>query len=106
MLHDVEFFQSRLGKIDGFGDAGEYLTTIIKSKEIKSAAPPETAPTAGKQAANSNNKAAAESTEDHADEKVENGEKEGSKEEEGAKQDGAAEEAPAAGVVASTPESK
>ncbi|KAI0100498.1 vacuolar sorting protein [Nemania sp. FL0031] len=34
MLHDVEFFQSKLGKIDGYGDTGEYLNTIIKSKQL------------------------------------------------------------------------
>jgi len=39
MLHDVEFFQSRLAKIDGFGDTAEYLKGIIKSKEVKSAPP-------------------------------------------------------------------
>ncbi|KAK4105080.1 Vps54-domain-containing protein [Parathielavia hyrcaniae] len=39
MLRDVEFFQSRLGKIDGFEDAGGHLVNIIKSKKI--AAPPE-----------------------------------------------------------------
>ncbi|TWU73462.1 hypothetical protein ED733_004948 [Metarhizium rileyi] len=35
MLHDIEFFESKLGKIDGCGDTGEYLTTIIKSKQVK-----------------------------------------------------------------------
>ncbi|EON98636.1 putative garp complex component protein [Phaeoacremonium minimum UCRPA7] len=46
MLRDVDFFQAKLGKIDGFGDAGEYLTTIIKSKKIAApaAAPPAEAP--------------------------------------------------------------
>jgi vacuolar protein sorting-associated protein 54 len=39
MLHDIEFFQARLSKIDGFGNAGEYLMKIIKSKEVKKAAP-------------------------------------------------------------------
>jgi len=39
MLHDVEFFQSRLSKIDGFGDAAEFLKGIIKAKQVKSAAP-------------------------------------------------------------------
>jgi vacuolar protein sorting-associated protein 54 len=34
MLRDVEFFQSRLGKIDGFEDAGDYLLSAIKSKKI------------------------------------------------------------------------
>ncbi|GAB1314385.1 Vacuolar protein sorting-associated protein 54 [Madurella fahalii] len=41
MLGDVEYFQSRLGKIDGFEDAGDYLIKIIKSKEVTA---PEPAP--------------------------------------------------------------
>ncbi|KAK0727923.1 Vps54-like protein-domain-containing protein [Lasiosphaeria miniovina] len=39
MLRDVEFFQSRLGKIDGFEDAGDYLLKIIKSKDIRKPSP-------------------------------------------------------------------
>jgi vacuolar protein sorting-associated protein 54 len=46
MLRDIEYFQSRLGKIDGFEDASEYLTNIVKSKEIKSAAAPAATPAA------------------------------------------------------------
>ncbi len=34
MLRDVEFFESRLGKIDGFEDAGDYLRRKIRSKRI------------------------------------------------------------------------
>ncbi len=46
MLCDVEFFQSRLGKIDGFEDAGDYLVKIIKSNKIVAPEPvPEPAPT-------------------------------------------------------------
>lgn len=32
MLNDVEFITSKLGKLDGFGDTGEYLEKIIESK--------------------------------------------------------------------------
>ena len=39
MLQDVEFFSSRLGKIVGFGDAGDFLTDIIKSKEVEAKKP-------------------------------------------------------------------
>ncbi|KAJ8128913.1 hypothetical protein O1611_g4718 [Lasiodiplodia mahajangana] len=39
MLQDVEFFQSKLGKVDGCGDTGEYLSKIIKSKQVKNLAP-------------------------------------------------------------------
>ncbi|GAO17852.1 hypothetical protein UVI_02011480 [Ustilaginoidea virens] len=35
MLRDVEFLASRLCKIKGFGDAGDYLTAIVKSKAVK-----------------------------------------------------------------------
>ncbi|EXF77171.1 hypothetical protein CFIO01_13646 [Colletotrichum fioriniae PJ7] len=44
MLRDVDFFITKLGKLDGFGDAGEYLKSFINAKEIKSAVaspPPE-----------------------------------------------------------------
>lgn len=40
MLRDIEYFESRLGKIDGFEDVGEYLANIVKSKVISSAASP------------------------------------------------------------------
>ena len=35
ILRDIEYFQSRLAKIDGFQDAGDYLSGIVKSKDIK-----------------------------------------------------------------------
>lgn len=40
MLRDIDYFESRLGKLGGFEDAGEYLRTIAKSKEVVSAPPP------------------------------------------------------------------
>ncbi|KAK3328427.1 Vps54-like protein-domain-containing protein [Cercophora scortea] len=46
MLRDVEHFQSRLGKMDGFEDAGEYLVNIIKSKVLKPLAPAPPPPSA------------------------------------------------------------
>jgi len=44
MLGDVEYFESRLSRIDGFEDAAEYLSNIIKSKEIAAPPPPPSAP--------------------------------------------------------------
>lgn len=45
MLRDVELFQSRLGKIDGFEDAGDFLVKTIKSKKVVAPEPvPEAAP--------------------------------------------------------------
>ncbi|KPM44910.1 hypothetical protein AK830_g1646 [Neonectria ditissima] len=37
LLLDVEFFQSNLSSIEGFGDTGEYLTAIIKTQQVKAA---------------------------------------------------------------------
>ena len=53
MLQDVEFFSSRLGKIDGFGDAGDFLTNIANSKEVKPKTPP---PEPAKETEDSENK--------------------------------------------------
>ncbi|POR38627.1 Vacuolar protein sorting-associated protein 54, partial [Tolypocladium paradoxum] len=53
MLLDVEFFKSNLGMMEGFGDAGEYLTAIVKVKHVKIAAldaPSSSAWTAGEDA--------------------------------------------------------
>ncbi|RDA87638.1 hypothetical protein CP532_3840 [Ophiocordyceps camponoti-leonardi (nom. inval.)] len=35
MLRDVEFFSTKLGKVDGFGDAGEVLSEVVRAKEVK-----------------------------------------------------------------------
>ncbi|KAG8405015.1 hypothetical protein J3459_022305 [Metarhizium acridum] len=35
MLHDIEFFHSKLGNMDGYDDTGEYLTTVVKSKHVE-----------------------------------------------------------------------
>ncbi len=40
MIRDLEHFQSRLGNIDGFGDTGEQLMTIVKSKDVETTPPP------------------------------------------------------------------
>ncbi|KEY63998.1 hypothetical protein S7711_07994 [Stachybotrys chartarum IBT 7711] len=39
MLRDVEYLIAKLGSIDGFGDAGTFLTGIVQSKEIKAEEP-------------------------------------------------------------------
>ncbi|KAI6783023.1 Vacuolar protein sorting-associated protein-like protein [Emericellopsis cladophorae] len=39
MIRDVEFFTTKLGKVDGFGDAGESLLSVAKTKEVKAAEP-------------------------------------------------------------------
>ena len=35
MITDMKFFTMKLGKIDGFGDAGDILSDIAKSKETE-----------------------------------------------------------------------
>ncbi|RGP77725.1 hypothetical protein FLONG3_4114 [Fusarium longipes] len=39
MNNDIEFLTTKLGKLDGFGDTGEYLQKIIKSKQVKAVEP-------------------------------------------------------------------
>lgn len=41
MLHDVEFFKSRVGEMDGFDDAAEYLIVLIQSKQGTNTEPDE-----------------------------------------------------------------
>ncbi|UNI18851.1 hypothetical protein JDV02_005093 [Purpureocillium takamizusanense] len=51
MLRDTDFFTTKLGKLDGFGDAGDHLAAIVKAKEVKTElrveAPKEDAATEG-----------------------------------------------------------
>lgn len=35
MLNDIDLLSTKLGKVDGFGDTGDYLQKIIKSKQVK-----------------------------------------------------------------------
>ena len=34
MLRDTEFFKSRICKIDGAGDIGDYLVNIVNAKSV------------------------------------------------------------------------
>lgn len=43
MVRDIEYLSTRLGKVEGFGDLGEYLLKIVRSKDVVKADPP-TAP--------------------------------------------------------------
>ena len=46
MLHDTEFFKSRISKIDGAGDIGDYLVNIVMAKAVaERPKPPEVPPT-------------------------------------------------------------
>lgn len=47
MLHDTEFFRSRISKIDGAGDIGHYLVNIVYAKAVaEQPKPPEEPPPA------------------------------------------------------------
>ena len=35
MLDDLDLFQTKLAKIQGFGNSGDYLRGIVSSKEVK-----------------------------------------------------------------------
>lgn len=45
MNNDIEFLTTKLGKLDGFRDTGEYLQKIIKSKQVKTVEPATEPPT-------------------------------------------------------------
>ena len=34
MLRDAEFFRSRLSKLDGAGDIGDYIVSIVNAKTV------------------------------------------------------------------------
>lgn len=34
MVKDVDFFINKLQKVDGFGDTGDFLMSIVKSKAV------------------------------------------------------------------------
>ncbi|CEJ80892.1 hypothetical protein VHEMI01049 [[Torrubiella] hemipterigena] len=40
MLRDIELFCSKLGKLDGFADAGEHLKDIVDAKDVAAPPPP------------------------------------------------------------------
>ena len=48
MLRDVEYFKTRIGGLDGAGDAGDYIVNLVKEKSVPvaKAAAPEPAPAA------------------------------------------------------------
>lgn len=38
-MQDVELLRSRLGRIEGFGDTGDFLAGVIKSREVVAETP-------------------------------------------------------------------
>jgi vacuolar protein sorting-associated protein 54 len=48
MLRDAEHFKSKIGGLDGAGDAGEYIIGIVKAKSVPKPIPAVTEPPAEK----------------------------------------------------------
>lgn len=44
MLRDTEFFKSRISKIDGAGDIGDFLVNIVTAKAVAEQPKPSTDP--------------------------------------------------------------
>jgi vacuolar protein sorting-associated protein 54 len=40
MLRDAEHFKSRVGGLDGAGDAGDYIVGLVKAKSVPKPKPP------------------------------------------------------------------
>jgi vacuolar protein sorting-associated protein 54 len=43
MIRDVEYFKTKIGSLDGAGDAGDYIVKLVKDKKVpkqKPATPP------------------------------------------------------------------
>lgn len=47
MLRDAEFFRSRLSKLDGAGDIGDYVVSIVHAKTVTEQPTPAAASTPG-----------------------------------------------------------
>lgn len=59
MLRDVDLLSAKLGKVDGFGDTGDFLADLVKAKIVKD----EPAAKADKEVADDGAKRAAEGDE-------------------------------------------
>lgn len=61
MLRDTEFFKSRISKIDGAGDIGDYLVNIVTAKAVaEQPKPPKEPPAASDETAEKQQEAGAE----------------------------------------------
>lgn len=41
MLRDAEYFKTRIGGLDGAGDAGDYIVNLVKGKSVPKATVPD-----------------------------------------------------------------
>jgi vacuolar protein sorting-associated protein 54 len=48
MLRDAEHFKSKIGGLDGAGDTGDYIVSLVKGKSVPKPKPPMTLPTPAK----------------------------------------------------------
>lgn len=46
MLRDVEFFRSRISKLDGAADLGDHLVNVVNNKSVAEASKPSDPPIA------------------------------------------------------------
>ena len=44
MLRDAEYFKTRIGGLDGAGDAGDYIVNLVKEKSVPKATVPDSTP--------------------------------------------------------------
>jgi len=72
MLRDAEHFKSKIGGLDGAGDAGDYIVDLVKLKSVPKRKAPEPAPVPepDKESNGTNGKSSSEITEPKTDEKV------------------------------------
>lgn len=46
MVRDAEYFRSKIGGLDGAGDAGDYIVGLVKAKTVPKPQPPASEPLA------------------------------------------------------------
>jgi vacuolar protein sorting-associated protein 54 len=70
MMRDAEYFKTRIGGLDGAGDAGDYLINVVKEKSVPVAiTAPE--PTNGQVSSESGSETKVEETDEGQDESKE-----------------------------------
>ena len=81
MLRDAEHFKTKIGGLDGAGDAGNYIVNLVKEKSVPKPKPLTPAPTEKEETA-TNGENGKTSNESAAEIKVEEGEKKAGKNDE------------------------
>lgn len=68
MLRDAEHFKTRIGSLDGAGDAGDFIVNLVKEKNVPKAKAP-SPPAEKEEAATNGEDTTPETTEDAEDKK-------------------------------------